>query len=54
MGKLFEMPWSRAGGVFPTKPDVENMLGRTNSDFDKFHVCILLDPIFADSIIPDF
>ena len=57
------MKTGQAGGFCPTNPDLANILGRTDSDFEKFLLFVdLLDskipdfqfPRFPDSQIPDF
>ena len=37
------------GGFFPTKPDLANILGRTDLDFDNFYVFDVLDPKALDA-----
>ena len=37
---------------FPTNPDLADILGRTNFDFENFHVGDSLDPRFLDFQIP--
>ena len=41
------------GGFFPTNPDLADILGDTDIDFDVFHVSFL-DPKFPDVQVPDF
>ena len=41
------------GGFFPTDPDLADILGDTDFDFDNF-LLIFLDPIFLDFQIPGF
>ena len=34
---MFEMAPNEQGVFFPTNPDLANILGRTDFDFDNFH-----------------
>ena len=44
-----KLPQMEPGGFFPTNPDLANILGDTDSDFDKLHfVQYLLVPRFPD------
>ena len=36
------------GGFFPTNPDLSDILGRTDLNFEKFHFFDFLDPTFLD------
>ena len=45
--------WGRED-FFATNPDLANILGRTDSDFENFHFFHLLDPKFLDFQVPDF
>ena len=40
--------------VFPTNPDLANILGRTFFDFDNLLLFYFLDPKFLDFQVPDF
>ena len=40
--------------LFLTNPDLANILGRTDLDFDNFNVFEFLDPTFLDFQVPDF
>ena len=42
------------GGFFPTNPDLADILGDTDFDFENFYVLDLLDPKFPDFQVPDF
>ena len=42
------------GGFFPTNPDLADILGRTDFDFENFHFLDFLDPKFPDFQVPDF
>ena len=42
------------GGFFPANPDLADILGRTDSDFDIFMFASLLDPNFLDFQAPRF
>ena len=47
--KLPQMAPNRAGMIFvPTNPDLADILGRTDFNFDNFHILNLLDPKFLD------
>ena len=39
---------------FPTNPDLADILGRTDLDFENFYVFDLLDPKFLDFQVPRF
>ena len=39
---------------FPTNPDLADILGRTDFDFENFHFLDFLDPKFPDFQVPDF
>ena len=39
---------------FPTNPDLADILGRMDLDFDKFYFLDFLDPNFPDFQVPDF
>ena len=39
-------------GCVPTNPDLANILGRTDLDFENFYFFELLDPIFLDFQVP--
>ena len=45
--------WGRED-FFPTNPDLANMLGRTDLDFDDFYFFQILDPKFLDFQVPRF
>ena len=47
------MKWGRRIFV-PTKPDLADILGRTDLDFESFHVIDFLDPKFLDFQVPRF
>ena len=38
----------------PTNPDLANILGRTDLDFENFYFCHVLDPKFLDFQVPRF
>ena len=40
------------GGFFPTNPDLADMLGRTDLDFENLYFFDLLDPKFLDFQVP--
>ena len=40
------------GGFFPTNPDLADILGRMDLNFENFYVFDLLDPKFLDSEVP--
>ena len=40
------------GGFFPTNPDLANILGRTDLDFENFYFFHVLDPKFLDFQVP--
>ena len=42
------------GGFFPTNPDLADILGDTDFDFEIFIFLIFLDPKFPDFQVPDF
>ena len=42
------------GGVFPTNPDLVNILGRTDLDFEIVYVFDFLDANFLDFQVPRF
>ena len=44
-------PQMGPGGFFPTNPDLADILGRTDFDFENFH---FWDPKFPDFQVPDF
>ena len=39
---------------FPTNPDLPDILGRTDFDFESFIFLIFWDPQFPDFQVPDF
>ena len=39
---------------FPTNPDLADSLGRTDSEFENFHVFHFVDPTFLDFQVPRF
>ena len=41
------------GGLFPTHPDLADILGETDFDFKNFYFWIWLDPNFSDFQVPD-
>ena len=45
--------WGREG-LFPVNPDLADILGRTDLDFQNFHFSICLDPKFLDFQVPRF
>ena len=47
------MKWGQED-LFPTNPDLADILGRTDFDFDSFIFICFLDPKFADVQVPDF
>ena len=47
-------PQMGPGGFCLTNPDLADILGRTNFDFENFHFLDLLDPKFPDFQVPDF
>ena len=42
------------GGVVPTNPDLADILGDTDFDFDNLNFLDLLDPTFLDFPVPRF
>ena len=42
------------GGFFPTNPDLADILGDTDFDFENLYFGILLDPKFPDFQVLDF
>ena len=55
MEKWRGMAPNGAGRIFfPTNPDLANILGRTDLDFENFHVFHFLDPKFLDFQVPRF
>ena len=42
------------GGFFPTNPDLADILGRTDLNFENFYFFDLLDPKFPDFQVPRF
>ena len=42
------------GGFFPTNPDLADILGRTDLDFENFYFWDVLDPKFLDFQVPRF
>ena len=42
------------GGFFPTNPDLAEILGDADFDFENFYFLYLLDPKFPDFQVPDF
>ena len=40
--------------IFPTNPDLENILGRMDLDFENFYFFYFLDPKFLDFQVPRF
>ena len=42
------------GGFFPTNPNLADILGRTDLDFENFYFVDLLDPKFLDFQVPRF
>ena len=40
------------GGFFPTNPDLANMLGRMDLDFENFYFVDFLSPEFLDFQVP--
>ena len=45
--------WGREG-FFPANPDLADILGDTDFDFENFVFFLVLDPKFQDFRIPDF
>ena len=45
--------WGREG-LFPANPDLADILGDMDSDFDNFHFDIFLDSKFLDFQVPRF
>ena len=43
-----------SGGFFPTNPDLANILGDMDSDFENFHFVDCLDSKFLDFQVPRF
>ena len=41
------------GGFFPTNPDLANILGRTDLNFENFYFFHFLDPKFLDFQVPE-
>ena len=42
------------GGFFPTNPDLADILGRADLDFENFHFFDFLDSKFLDFQVPRF
>ena len=42
------------GFLFPTNPDLDDILGDTDFKFENLYFCIVLDPRFLDFQIPGF
>ena len=42
------------GGFFPTNPDLADILGRTDLDFENFYFFYFLDPKSLDFQVPRF
>ena len=42
------------GGFLPTNPDLADILGRTDVDFENLYFLDLSDPKFPDFQVPDF
>ena len=42
------------GGFFPTNPDLADILGRTDLEFENFHFFHVVDPNFLDFQVPRF
>ena len=42
------------GGFFPANPDLADILGNTDLDFENLNFLIFLDPKFPDFQVPDF
>ena len=53
-----KMAWDGPKGgredFFPTNPDLANILGRTDLDFENFYFFHFLDPKFLDFQVPRF
>ena len=47
-------PQMRPGGFFLTNPDLADILGRTDLDFENFYFFDVLDPKFLDFQVPRF
>ena len=55
-------PWKKSlgwpemgpGGFFPTNPDLADILGRIDLDFEIFYFLNFLDPTFLDFQVPRF
>ena len=48
-------PQMGPGGFFPTNPDLADILGRTDFDFENFYFFFdFLDPKFPDFQVPRF
>ena len=47
-------PQMGPGGFFPTNPDLANILGRADLDFEIFYLFAFLDPKFLDIQVPKF
>ena len=45
-------PQMGPGGFFPTNPDLADILGRTDLDFENFYFFDFLDPKFLDFQVP--
>ena len=37
---------------FPANPDLADILGRTDFDFENFYFCVFFDPRFLDVQVP--
>ena len=47
-------PQMGPGGFFPTNPDLADILGRTDLDFENLYFFHFLDPQFLDFQVPRF
>ncbi len=44
----------RPGGLFPTNPNLADVWGDLDFDFESFYILMIWDPKFPDFQVPDF
>ena len=54
MEKITQMAPNWARRIFPTNPDLADILGDTDFDFENVHFLDVLDPRFPGSRFPNF
>ena len=54
MEQIYEIARKRVTRIFPTNPDLADLLGDTDFDFESFYFLDFLDPNFPDFQVPDF